>query len=78
MDACARICVKVDIEKGFPKAIQLTIDNWAYLQQVDYEKLPFKCKACHEYGHFTKNCPKSHEVPLHTEQTYQWQHPKII
>jgi hypothetical protein len=40
--------VEVDLEKGLPKAIQLTLDNWTYIQKVDYEKLPFKCKAYHE------------------------------
>jgi len=56
---CDQIYLGVDIEKGFPKDIQLTLDNWSYVQNVDYEKLSFKCKACHEYGHFEKNCSKS-------------------
>jgi hypothetical protein len=49
LQVCARLCVEVDLEKGFPEAIQLTLDNWSYIQQVDYEQLPFKCKSCHEY-----------------------------
>jgi hypothetical protein len=40
MQACAHICVEVDLKKGLPEAIQLTLDNWSYLQQVDYEQLP--------------------------------------
>jgi hypothetical protein len=44
----------VDIEFFFPEAIHLTLDNWSYIQKVDYEYLPFKCKSCHEYGNFAK------------------------
>ena len=28
---------------------------------MDYEQIPFKCKYCHEYGHFAKPCPKRPE-----------------
>ena len=28
---------------------------------MDYEKLPFKCRWCHEYEHFFCNCPKKQE-----------------
>ena len=58
MFSCARICVEVDLEKGLPKSINLSIDGWNHLQTVDYEQIPFKCKYCHEYGHFAKSCPK--------------------
>ena len=33
--------------------------GWEFYQKVDYEQLPFKCRKCHEYRHFVKNCPKS-------------------
>ena len=58
MFSYARICVEVDLEKGLPKAIMLSIDGWNHLQTVDYEQIPFKCKFCHEYDHFAKSCPK--------------------
>eukprot|EP00253_Pinus_taeda_P022174 PITA_22174 len=59
MHACARICVEVDLGKGLPEAIKIKVDQWTHIQQVDYEKLPFKCKVCHEYGHFVNRCSKS-------------------
>jgi len=55
---CARICVEVNLEKGLPEAIKLTIGNWSHIQELDYEQIPFKCNSCHVYGHFAKNCPK--------------------
>ena len=59
LQSCAHLCVEVDLEKGIPEAIELTLDGWSYIQTIDYEKLPFKCKACHEYGHFAKNYTKA-------------------
>ena len=64
MFSCARICIEVDLEKGLPKSIILSIDGWNHLQTVDYEQIPFKCKYCHEYGHFAKSCPKKPEKPI--------------
>jgi hypothetical protein len=26
---------------------------------MDYEQLLFKCRGCHEYGHFQRNYPKT-------------------
>jgi hypothetical protein len=49
--------VEVDLEKGLPEAIKLKLDDWTYIQKLDYEQLPFKCKTCHDYGHFIGNCP---------------------
>ena len=51
--SCTRICVKVDLEIGLPKAINLTVADWSHTQELDYEQIPFKCCFCHGYGHFT-------------------------
>ena len=56
--SCARIYVEVDLEKGLPEEVNLFMDGWEYLQKVDYEQLPFKCRKCHEYRHFVKSFPK--------------------
>jgi hypothetical protein len=62
------------LEKGLPEPIQLTLDGWTYIQIVDYEQLPFKCKSCHEYRHFTKNCPKAIQENPKNKALDQW-HP---
>ena len=46
------------------------------MQKVDYEQLPFKCKKCHAYGHFLKNCPKEAQEILEKNQEEGWQHAK--
>jgi hypothetical protein len=48
----ACICVEVDLEVGLPEAIKLKVGEWKHYQKLDYEKLPFKCRGCHEYDHF--------------------------
>lgn len=59
---CARICVEVNLEKGLPEAIQLTMGDWCHIQELDYEQIPFKCLHYHVYGHFAKSCPKASEA----------------
>ena len=58
MFSCVRICVEVDLEKGFPEAINMSMYSSNHLQAVDYGHIPFKCKTYHEYGHFARFCPK--------------------
>ena len=55
---CARICVEVDLEVGFPEAIKFIVADWSHVQELDYEQLPFKCRHCHGYGHFSRSCKK--------------------
>lgn len=59
---CARICIEVDLEVGLPEAITINVGSWTHLQKLDYEQLPFKCRKCHEYGHFAKGCPSNAEA----------------
>jgi len=58
MQACARICVEVDLGRGLPESIKLKLDDWSHIQQLDYEQIPFKCKVCHDYRHFANRCTK--------------------
>ena len=38
---------------------------------MDYEHLPFKCRACQEHGHFQRNCPKIQT--LEKDEAEGWQ-----
>ena len=68
----ARICVEVDLEVGLPEAINLKVVDWCHVQELDYEQLPFKCKVCHEYGHFSRSCKKKVEEEAIKEKGDQW------
>ena len=55
---CAHIYVELNLEKGPPKALKLTLGEWSHIQELDYKQIPFKCNFYHVYGHFAKRCPK--------------------
>ena len=64
--------MEVDLEVGLPEAIELKIDDWAHVQELDYEQLPFKCRHCHEYGHFARYCKKMQEERQDGQKGDQW------
>jgi hypothetical protein len=33
------ICVEVDLEKGLQEAINISLDGWTHVQQLDYEQI---------------------------------------
>lgn len=72
MFAYAYICVEVNIGKGLQDVVQLCIGNWTFLQPLEYEQLPFQCKACHEYGNFAKDCPKTKQNADPANREEQW------
>ena len=70
--SCARICIEVDLETSLPEAINLTVADWSHIQALDYEKIPFKCRFCHGYGHFPRNCKKKSEDEIEHVKDAQW------
>jgi hypothetical protein len=70
--SCARICVEVDLEEGLPEAINLTVAGWTYVQELDYEQIPFKCRHCHGHGHFAKHCKKKSEEQAEKNNGESW------
>lgn len=53
----ARICVEVDLEVGLLEAVKMVVGPWTHIQKLDYEQLPFKCRKCHVYEHFSRDFP---------------------
>ena len=60
------------MEIGFPEAIKLNVADWSHFQELDYEQLPFKCRLCHEYGHFARNCKKKSDEVVEKAIPNQW------
>ena len=55
----ARICVEVDLNNPLPDSMEICLGSSSWIQQLDYETLPFRCRICHEYGHLLRKCPQN-------------------
>ena len=33
------------------------------MQTLDYKKIPFRCRSCHDYGHIYRDCPQNSPPP---------------
>jgi hypothetical protein len=53
----ARICVYLNITKALPGSIILEYQDEDWVQTIDYEHIPFRCRRCHEHGHLFRECP---------------------
>jgi hypothetical protein len=53
----ARICVYMNISKAIPGAVTLEYQDEDWVQTLDYEHIPFRCRRCHEHGHLFRDCP---------------------
>jgi len=53
----ARICVYMNISKDLPEAINLSWEDEEWMQPLDYEHIPFRCRKCHTHGHLFRDCP---------------------
>ncbi|XP_057871389.2 uncharacterized protein LOC131077832 [Cryptomeria japonica] len=60
----ARICVEVDLNNPLPDSMEICMGSSSWIQQLDYETLPFRCRICHEYGHLHRRCPRLNSSPL--------------
>jgi hypothetical protein len=39
--------------------MEICLGPTSWIQQLDNETLPFKCRLCHEYGHLRRKCPRN-------------------
>jgi hypothetical protein len=47
----------MNISKALPGAVTLEYQDEDWLQTLDYEHIPFRCRRCHEHGHLYRECP---------------------
>ena len=55
----ARILVNINVREGLYEEIHLSWGYTFFKQRLDYENIPFRCRHCHEHGHFSRNCPQN-------------------
>jgi hypothetical protein len=53
----AIICIEMDVSGAVPNAISLEFMDKEWIQNIDYEQIPFRCKRCHEQGHLIIEFP---------------------
>ena len=58
----ARICVEIDLSKPLPDSVEVSVGSYTWVQQLDYETLPFWCRLCNEYGHLQCRYPRAKPV----------------
>ena len=73
----ARICVFMHIAQAIPDAICLSHEDNDWIQPLDYEHIPFRCRKCHEHGHLFRDCPlnkvqEKFNSPITDEQGFQY------
>ena len=60
----AHICIYMDLSKALLEEIRFLWEVEEWLQNLDYEQVPFRCRRCHEYGHLFRECPLNHPKKL--------------
>eukprot|EP00253_Pinus_taeda_P025482 PITA_25482 len=53
----ARICVFIRLNEALPDSVTLTHRDEDWIQPLDYEHVPFRCRRCHVIGHLFRDCP---------------------
>ena len=59
MAVYARICVEMDLSQPLPIEMEIELAGLSWIQQLDYEALPFRCRVCHKHGHLARFYPKN-------------------
>lgn len=52
----ARILVEIDVSKGLPAEVLLKSSRGSWIQSLDYEGVPFRCRRCFKIGHAAAQC----------------------
>lgn len=53
----ARICVYIDLKQPLPDTVSFFHEDSEWVQVIDYEQVPFRCRKCHDIGHLYRDCP---------------------
>jgi len=55
----ARICVYMHLNIALLDAVSLYHDDFEWIQSIDYEYIPFRCRKCHSLGHLFHDRPSN-------------------
>lgn len=49
----------IDLSGGILDEVILEVFDEEWVQMVDYEHIPFRCRKCHKHGHLIRDYPLS-------------------
>lgn len=55
----ARICVFIRLNEALPESVTLAHRDEEWIQLLDYEHVPFRCRKCHALGHLFRDFPQN-------------------
>lgn len=64
----ARICVYMDLKQALPDTVSLFHEDVEWIQLIDYEHVPFRCRKCHDLGHLYRDCPLNSKPSVQNTQ----------
>jgi hypothetical protein len=67
----ARICIEMDVSGALTEAISLEFEHEEWIQSIDYEKIPFRCKISHEHGHLIRECWLNKKQEMENTKAHQ-------
>jgi len=49
----------MDLSRALPNEVVIEVYDEEWVQVVDYERVPFRCRKCHEHGHLFRDYPQN-------------------
>lgn len=59
----------MQLKKTLADSVSLFHDDFEWLQPIDYEHIPFRCRKCHEHGHRFRECPLNTQTHAAANET---------
>lgn len=53
----------MDLKQALPDTVSLFHEDVEWIQLIDYEHVPFRCRKCHNLGHLYRDCPLNKKPP---------------
>jgi hypothetical protein len=61
----------MDVSGALPEAISLEFRDEEWIQNIDYEQIPFRCRRFHEHGHLIREFPLNKKQETTNPKTQQ-------
>jgi len=72
----ARICVYMDVKKALLDTVSFFHEDIEWIQVIDYEHVPFRCRKCHDIWHIYRDFPLNKKPP--SQDSLENQMPDVL